>query len=95
MTSAEYVYFLDSICVPGYVMLALEGQWRNFLDAIRLRADDRTLVVVRKINSDNGARRCWKEIVDDERNVVTFDLYYCGIVFFDKKRYKQNYIVNF
>lgn len=95
MTSAEYVSFLDSICVPGYVMLALEGQWRNFLDAIRLRADDRTLVVVRKINRDNDARRCWKEIVGDARNIVTFDLYYCGIVFFDKKRYKQNYIVNF
>lgn len=26
---------------------------------------------------------------------VTFDLYYCGIVFFDKRRSPQNYIVNF
>lgn len=95
MTSADYISFLDDMCVPGFVMLTLEGRWRSFLDAIRRSADDRTLVVVRNINSDNEARQCWREIVGDERNIVTFDLYYCGIVFFDKKRYKQNYIVNF
>ena len=95
MISADYISFLDDMCVPGFVMLTLQGLWRSFLDAIRRSADDRTLVVVRNINSDNDARQCWREIVGDERNIVTFDLYYCGIVFFDKKRYKQNYIVNF
>jgi hypothetical protein len=37
----------------------------------------------------------WKEWVQDERVGVTFDLYYCGIVFFDKKRYKFYYVINF
>ena len=37
----------------------------------------------------------WKEWVEDERVGVTFDLYYCGIVFFDKKRYKFYYVINF
>jgi hypothetical protein len=41
------------------------------------------------------ARDVWREIVNDERAVLTFDLYYCGIVLFDKKRDKKNYIVNF
>ena len=41
------------------------------------------------------ARDVWHEIVTDERAVLTFDLYYCGIVLFDKKRNKKNYIVNF
>ena len=40
-------------------------------------------------------RAFWREIVADERTGVTFDLYYCGIVMFDKKRHKQNYIINF
>lgn len=37
----------------------------------------------------------WHCIEQDQRTTVTFDLYYCGIVFFDKKRSPQNYIINF
>ena len=37
----------------------------------------------------------WHCIEYDQRTVVTFDLYYCGIVFFDRKCSPQNYIVNF
>ena len=36
-----------------------------------------------------------KDIVDDDRTGVSFDLYDCGLVFFDKQRYKKNYIINF
>ena len=52
-------------------------------------------VVVHGIYSDASASREWRRIVSDEPGVVTFDLYYCGLVFFDEKRYKQNYIINF
>ena len=41
------------------------------------------------------ARGLWRKVVADERSVITFDLYYCGVVMFDKKRRKQNYIINF
>lgn len=37
----------------------------------------------------------WKEVVNDSRTGVTFDLYDVGFVFFDKKRVKENRIVNF
>lgn len=37
----------------------------------------------------------WHSIEHDERVTVCYDLYYCGIVFFDKKRAKQCYTVNF
>ncbi len=37
----------------------------------------------------------WQRIASLERTRVMFDLYYCGIVFFDQKRKKQNYIINF
>lgn len=52
-------------------------------------------VVVHGIHSDSNARVMWRRIVREEPGVVTFDLYYCGLVFFDEKRYKQNYIINF
>ena len=37
----------------------------------------------------------WHCIEYHPKAIVTFDLYYCGIVFFDKKRSPQNYIVCF
>lgn len=50
------------------------------------------MLVVEHIASDRSA---WKQIVDSPQAVVSFDLYYCGIVFFNKNRYKHHYIVNF
>ena len=37
----------------------------------------------------------WKEICNDGRAVVTFDLYELGLVFFDKNLNRQNYTVSF
>lgn len=54
-----------------------------------------SVIMLHDIHADREARRLWKDITADLRGVVTFDLYYCGLVFFDDKRYKQNYIINF
>lgn len=37
----------------------------------------------------------WKRMQQDEKAGVTFDLYDLGIIFFDKTKIKQDYIVNF
>ena len=37
----------------------------------------------------------WHQLEKDVRTSITYDLYYCGILFFDKSRYKHNYIINF
>lgn len=55
----------------------------------------RSLLVVVGIKENRAARRFWQALVADERVGVTFDLYYAGVAFFDKKRYKQNYKINF
>ena len=54
--------------------------------------DERGILIVKDL------WRChqfWQQIIDDKRSRVMFDLYYCGIVFFDTKREKRNYIINF
>lgn len=56
------------------------------------KVDERTVLVVEGIWR---YKQLWRQIVDDERTGVTFDLYYCGIVLFDKQRIKQHYIINF
>ena len=56
------------------------------------RCDELSVIVVEALWRDWER---WHEIEADDRTVITYDLYYCGIVFFDKTRYKHNYKINF
>lgn len=94
-TPEEYAEAIDKAGTPGFVLMSFTGNWRSFFKELAAHADNKTLAVVTGINRDCNSRRCWKEIVSSKKSIITFDLYYCGIVFFDKKRYKQHYIVNF
>lgn len=60
---------------------------------VREHADDNTILVVDNIRKHN--KTLWKHIVqDDQRATVTFDLSSGrGIVSFDSKRVKQNYLL--
>lgn len=75
--------------------LSVEGDYRQVFEKAVSLANASTMIIVEQIKRDKGSRTFWKSIVDDPRCISTFDLYYCGIIFFDKKRYKENYVVNF
>jgi len=72
--------------------MPLENCSQDRLSYIYNKVSPRSVLVVTGISK---VRRLWRQIVDDERTGITFDLYYCGIVLFDKKRHKQNYKINF
>lgn len=61
-------------------------------DRLLNRCGERSIVVFQDIYKQMPLWHC---IEYDQRVRVTFDLYYCGIVVFDKKRHPNNYIVNF
>lgn len=65
---------------------------RQQLERLLPLCDERSVIVVEGIH-----RRwdLWQAIVQDSRTDTTFDLYYCGIVFFDKQRYHHHYKINF
>ena len=71
---------------------------RRFADlaaeAATTQGGERSMVVVEGIGHDHVAKAVWQELTADSRVSVTFDLYYCGIAFFDK-RFRQGYVVNF
>lgn len=75
--------------------LSVEGNYRQVFEKAVSLATASTMIIVEQIKRDRESRTFWKSIVDDPRCISTFDLYYCGIIFFDKKRYKENYVVNF
>ena len=65
------------------------------LAAALKQADDRTLFVIEDIGYNDTARRLWQKLLESDLTSVSYDLYYLGIALFDRKRYKNNYIVNF
>lgn len=54
--------------------------------------DDDSVLVVEGIHRD---WKRWHQYLSHPRVTVAYDLYYCGIVTFDSKRYPHTYQVNF
>lgn len=65
------------------------------LEAALQQTDDHTLFIIEDIGYNDTAKRLWQKLIESDLTSVSYDLYYLGIAFFDRKRYKNNYIVNF
>lgn len=65
------------------------------LEAALQKTDDHTLFIIEDIGYNDTARRMWQTLLESDITSVSYDLYYLGIAFFDRKRYKANYVVNF
>ena len=65
------------------------------LEAALQKTDDHTLFIIEDIGYNDTARRLWQTLLESDLTSVSYDLYYLGIAFFDRKRYKANYVVNF
>ena len=74
------------------IRLTLDSDYRQQLPYIFNKVEDGTVLIVEDIRRDKAF---WRQLTTAECVSVSFDLYYCGIVLFDKKRQKQNYIINF
>lgn len=104
--SEAYSEYIHSGCNKAVVKGELPAD--GDVDLLRINADDegfaafrkagfaeRSILIVEGIKRNRQARRIWRQVRGDERVRVTFDLYNAGVAFFDKRRYKKNYIVNF
>ena len=65
------------------------------LEAALQKTDDHTLFIIEDIGYNDTAKRLWQKLIESDITSVSYDLYYLGIAFFDRKRYKANYVVNF
>lgn len=103
--SAEYLFasdlselFLDADTPVDFLYL---NDYRNptlldkvFQVCVR-RTTSKSLFVVHGICYSKAMRTLWKQMQNDERVGITFDLYDAGLLFFDTTKIKQHYIVNF
>ena len=103
--SAEYLFasdlselFLDTDVPVDFLYL---NDFRNpellekvFDNCVR-RTTLKSVFVVHGICYSKEMKALWKRLQEDERVGITFDLYDLGLLFFDKTKIKQHYIVNF
>lgn len=59
------------------------------------RTTAQSVFVLHGIHYSKAMKALWKRLQADEQVGITFDLYDVGLLFFDKTKIKQHYIVNF
>lgn len=59
------------------------------------RTTPQSVFVLQGIHYSKAMKALWKRLQADEQVGITFDLYDVGLLFFDKTKIKQHYIVNF
>lgn len=74
------------------VRIKMETDDQESIASLYNKVNSRTVLIIEGICQDWES---WHKVEKDPRTGVTFDLYYCGIVFFDLTRHKKNYKVNF
>ena len=62
---------------------------------VRRITTPKSVFVVHGICYSKEMKTLWKKWQADERVGITFDLYDVGLLFFDKTKIKQQYIINF
>lgn len=75
--------------------LSLTGDYEKVCGLLLSSAHAGTLLIVEGIRSSRSNLAYWRKIMADPRVRISFDLYDCGLLFFDPKQFKRHYIINF
>lgn len=94
LKQADTFEALGSDGCTDMVVLATKSDLADAFLHVLHQTNDRSMVVIEPIHSDKVRRKLWRTIRGESRCTAIFDLYDCGILFFDSKRYKQNYKIN-
>ena len=95
LVDGDEVGQVDKVAASDVLVMTMEDDRSPMCEAFVSRAHERSVLIVEGIYASKRAKMRWRELVNDERTGVAFDLYDCGIIFFDHTKSKQVYIINF
>ena len=95
LVDGDEVGQVDKVAASDVLVMTMEDDRWPMYEAFVSSAHEHSILIVEGIYASKKAKMRWKELVNDERTRVAFDLYDCGIVFFDHTKSKQLYIINF
>ena len=94
-TPESYTRILAEVGDNSIVRVSLRGNYREFIDKAIALLPSTSVLILEHIKRNKETEAYWKSLVADDRTGITFDLYYCGLIFLDNTMIKQDYIVNF
>jgi len=86
-TDAERQLYRIKLWCPDAIVIRSEAEFEKAVEA----AGSETVMVIEDISGKNET--LWQHILDCPIARVTFDMRSRGLILFDKKRIKQNYIL--
>lgn len=95
LVDGDEVGQVDKVAASDVLVMTMEDDRCPMCEAFVSRAHERSMLIVEGIYASKNAKVWWKELINDARTSVAFDLYDCGIIFFDHTKSKQVYIINF
>ena len=97
-TRCLHINYIEQLCedeVFDVVVIQANNDGIDYFRYLFPHLSTRSLVIVEGIYHNKASQVFWTAIKNSQQVGITFDLYYCGVVFFDKDRYKKNYYINF
>ena len=91
----ELIRLFSNIGEYSMVRVPLVANYRMVVDKALDHLPLSSVLIIENIKRDREAQKYWSELISDSRTGISFDLYYCGVIFLNKDMVKQSYIVNF
>jgi hypothetical protein len=88
-------YVANKVSACNVLVMTLGSNWRSIFESFATSSNATSILIIEDIHRTRHSLKIWKTIRDDERCGITFDLYDCGLVFFDRSKHKQHYAVNY
>lgn len=91
----ELIRLFSNIGEYSMLRVPLVANYRTVVDKALDHLSSSSVLIIENIKRDKETQKYWSELISDSRTGVSFDLYYCGVLFLNNDIVKQSYIVNF
>ena len=94
-TEEKILQIFSNVGEYSIVRVLLIENYRLLIDKALDYLSSTCVLVIENIKRDKEVKAYWAELVSDTRTGISFDLYYCGVLFLNRDMLKQSYVVNF
>ena len=95
LTEEDCLRLFSNVGENSMVRIPLIEDYRSLVDKVLEHLPSSSVIIIENIKRNKETGAYWSELVSDSRTGVSFDLYYCGVLFLNNDIVKQSYIVNF